>query len=298
MTEPTNPTPKLPPTVECARLFREAYGVGPVLGPSRDVNQATFYGVSGRLTPTTDLTGTFDPATRLGMACLIVSINGSDTFLDVLNPTLHTVLAMQKEAGWPLASQSLRYIDRLTDRPDPADVPAFPTITTKAHIDPGAPVDFHRIPAAVAVRWLAHKRDRMQLAKSPQSLVELALAALARAVTAYVNPGVDEGTARVVEQILESRKYNGQLTGELSHIIASMLREERAEDDARFAYLARDLELGFGGVDPHEAAANLAFEDDPDSYEPEERHYARAMRIGIDAEREQDRVNADKESIS
>lgn len=263
----TTPDSKLPPTVECARLFRAAFGVGPVLGPSRDVQAAIEEGRN-------------DPATVLGMMLIHRSIVG-EAWPRFVGPS--EVIRLQADAGWQVSSESLRYVDWLTSAPAAPDVPAFPGSIW---------------PPVIAVRWLAHKRDRMQLAKSPQSLVELALAALARAVVAHVKPEVDEGTARVVEQILESRAHNGQLTEELSSILASMLRDERAEDDARFAYIARDLEIGFGEVDPHGVAADLAFKDDPDAYEPEERHYARATRIGIDAEREKDRALADKESTS
>lgn len=310
MTEPDpTPAPKLPPTSECARLFRAAYGVSPVLGASRDVNHAVFYGVEGPLTPTTDLTGKFDPATRLGMACLLVSAMNFD-YTDVLTPSLHVVLTMQKEAGWSLSPQSLRYLDRLADRPDPADVPSFPTITSKGHIDPGPAVEFHRIPVSVAVRWLAHKRDRMELAKSPQSLVELALAALVRAVDVNIAFDAELGDpfVRSIARILETRAANKELDDELSGILATMLRDERAADDARFAYLVTEGGLSFGDVnqgETYEVAMQLADADamghpgeDDDYVEPEDHHYARAARMGIDQDIARWRAEIEKEPTS
>lgn len=243
MTLPTLDLDKTP-TSDWSRLFRATYGVGPVLGPSRNVATAIAEGGN-------------DPATVLGMHSLFVEINPAPWF----KSSLRLVLQLQRDAGWPLKPQSERYLDHLADAPDPEDVPACPVVPFNMIIDLDPKgVTQHGIPPGLGVRWLAHKRDAREISKSsvsPQALAELAIARLTNTLAIA---GAAEGDVEIVKRILGGSP--DAFVPELYAMISEMLREERAEDTRRFAWIVLNTSLVFDAVDTANDILDAAGETD------------------------------------
>jgi hypothetical protein len=273
MTLPTLDFAKLH-TSDWSRLFRATYGVGPVLGPSRNV--ATAIREGGK-----------DPATVLGRVGLLYEARqtGGCCFLRI-------VLQLQRDAGWPLKPQSERYLDHLADAPDPEDVPACPVVpfqtTTTQRATRGrglvgvsGPVE-HGIPLGLAVRWLAHKRDAREISKSavsPQALAELAIARLTNTLALA---GAAEGDVEIVKRILGGSP--DAFVPELYAMISEMLREERVEDTRRFAWLMQcDYEALRDAID---AAEDILY--DAGEKDRSDEKLADALRRSISGEIAQD----------